>query len=143
MPILTEDFEEMSLFGFIHDIFSFLKLVWKHRASFFPQNLHVQIIMLRCHLKFGPLGVPLWYLDFSQRSQAASSPKHVQPYAATMCMLKRRRYGDMLQRLIPERVSKLPRQYVAGLMPVVKPVLYTRYTNRSWPVKISEVSRGN
>lgn len=49
----------------------------------------------------------------------------------------------MLQRLISEHVSKLPSQYDAILTSVIKLVLYMRYTNRSQPVKISEISREN
>lgn len=47
----------------------------------------------------------------------------------------------MFQRRISEHVSKLPNRYDAILTSVTNVVLYMRYTNRSWPVKISEVSR--
>lgn len=56
---------------------------------------------------------------------------------------QKRRYGDLLKRLISEHESKLLGHYNAILASVIKLVLYMRYINRSWPVKISEVSREN
>lgn len=64
-------------------------------------------------------------------------------YAAMMCTLKKRKYNDTLQRLVSEHVLKLPSQYDTILTSVIKLVLYKRYTNTSWPVKISGVSREN
>lgn len=55
---------------------------------------------------------------------------------------ERSKYTDKLQEMI-EHVSKLPCQYDAILTSVIKLVLYMRHTNRSWPVKLSEVSREN
>lgn len=66
-----------------------------------------------------------------------------------MCMVvccynvytEKRKYNDMLKRLVSEHVLKFPSQHDTILTSVIKLVLYKRYNSTSQPVKISEVSR--
>lgn len=90
-----------------------------------------------------PAGIVLWPVSAYSAVLSHECPWYVWLYAAAMCLLKERRHEDMLQRLISEHVSKLPSQYDAILTSIIKLVLYMRYTNRSRPVKISDMSREN